>query len=315
MKNGRNILITGGVGFIGSNLAIKLYNEGHNIIIIDNMSTANQDTLQLLPKDIKIILLDLGDKNNEKQIENILSQIDICYHLAAAIGVKLIQENPSSTLHNSLNINNLLFPLFEKYQTRVIYSSTSEVYGETEKMTGSSEEDNLSIMPSHKPRGSYACSKLLSEFLIRSYTFPSTIVRFFNVVGRGQVSTYGHVLPKFIECAKQNQNIPVYGNGYQIRSFCDIRDAIEMLSLIKEDKFINELYNIGNDSNRSTINELAELVKNILNSESNIIHIPFDKAFSTTFEEIYIRYPDTTKIKKYYTCKYSLKDIINSLKD
>ena len=131
MKNGRNILITGGVGFIGSNLAIKLYNEGHNIIIIDNMSTANQDTLQLLPKDIKIILLDLGDKNNEKQIENILSQIDICYHLAAAIGVKLIQENPSSTLHNSLNINNLLFPLFEKYQTRVIYSSTSEVYGET----------------------------------------------------------------------------------------------------------------------------------------------------------------------------------------
>lgn len=315
MKNGLNILITGGVGFIGSNLALKLYNDGHNIIIIDNMSTANKQTLDLFPSDIKVILLDLGDRNNQQQIETILSQIDVCYHFAAAIGVKLIQENPSSTLHNSLNINNLLFPLFEKYQIRVIYSSTSEVYGETEKITGSSEEDNLSILPSHKPRGSYACSKLMSEFLIRSYTFPSTIIRFFNVVGRGQVSTYGHVLPKFIECAKENKDIPVYGKGYQVRSFCDIRDAIEMLSMIKEKEFINQLYNIGNDSNRYTINELAEQVKDILHSESNIIHIPFDKAFTTPFEEIYIRYPDTTKIKKYYSCKYSLKDIINSLKD
>ena len=202
--------------------------------------------------------------------------------------------------------------MFEKHGVKVIYSSTSEVYGETQSEEGSRETDKLEIYPPHKPRGSYACSKLMAEFELRTYSFPSTVVRFFNVVGPSQVANYGHVLPRFINCINTREYLPVFGDGQQIRSYCDIRDAVEMLKILIGSEHDGELYNIGNDANVCTVNELADLVVRVTESggTSYIKHIPFEDALGTQFEEIYRRFPNTDKIKQYYQCKYTLEDVI-----
>ena len=308
------VLITGGAGFVGSSLAKELIYDGHEVFIIDNFSTGRDLNVEGINKEY-VFDLDLTDPKEMATVEHILAYTDVCYHFAASIGVKLVQEKPKETFINSTKINDNLFPLFEKYNTKVIFSSTSEVYGETKNKDGSKETDHLEIHPVQKPRGSYACSKLFSEFMLKSYNFPSVIVRFFNIVGPTQVPDYGHVLPRFIECAVNNMTIPVYGSGRQVRSFCDIRDATEMLKLLILDFDLHngEIYNIGNDSNVCDIGDLAQTVVKTVNSTSFIEHIGFEEALGKNFEEIYVRYPNTDKIKKYYECKYTLTDIIKNI--
>lgn len=308
------VLITGGAGFVGSSLAKELIYDGHEVFIIDNFSTGRDLNVEGINKEY-VFDLDLTDPKEMATVEHILAYTDVCYHFAASIGVKLVQEKPKETFINSTKINDNLFPLFEKYKTKVIFSSTSEVYGETKNKDGSKETDHLEIHPVQKPRGSYACSKLFSEFMLKSYNFPSVIVRFFNIVGPTQVPDYGHVLPRFIECAVNNMTIPVYGSGRQVRSFCDIRDATEMLKLLILDFDLHsgEIYNIGNDSNVCDIGDLAQTVVKTVNSTSFIEHIGFEEALGKNFEEIYVRYPNTDKIKKYYECKYTLTDIIKNI--
>lgn len=306
------VLITGGGGFVGSSLAKQFIYEGHEVFIIDNFSTGRSTNLEGISKEY-IFDCDLTDPKNIPIIEHILSYVDIVYHFAASIGVKLVQEKPKETFLNSTKINDILFPLFEKHQVKVVFSSTSEVYGETKNPDGSKETDHLEIHPVQKPRGSYACSKLFSEFMIRSYTFPSVIIRFFNIVGPSQVPDYGHVLPKFIEQAAANKPLPIHGDGEQIRSFCDIRDAVEMLMLMVGTTHNGEIYNIGNDANVCSMNELAQTVINTLGSTSTTTNIAFEAAHSNKFEEIYVRFPNTKKIKQFYECKYSLEDIIRNI--
>lgn len=308
------ILITGGCGFIGSSLAKELLSDGHKVVLIDNLFTGRKENIEdINDLNCELHLLDLTDSKNVKKLDKIISDIDICYHLAASIGVKLVQEKPKETFINSTKINDVLFPLFEKHKTKVIYSSTSEVYGETKNESGSVETDKLEIYPVQKPRGSYACSKLFSEFLIRSYNFPTVVVRFFNVVGPSQVPDYGHVLPKFIQAAKNNKDLEVYHDGTQVRSFCDIRDCIQMLKLLLNDEHNGEIYNIGSDKNVCNVATLAQTVINVSNSKSRIINIPFEEALGKQFEEIYIRFPNTHKISQYYKCKYSLTNIIENI--
>lgn len=304
------VLITGGAGFVGSSLAKSLIKDGHKVSIMDNFITSNKTNLDAIVCDAKIIDIDLSDSNYVEVMDSWVGQADIVFHLAASIGVKLIQENPYGTLRNSMNINNNLFPLFEKHGTKVVFSSTSEVYGETKNEEGSLETDKLEICPPHKPRGSYACSKLMSEFLIKSYSFPSVIVRFFNIVGPSQVADYGHVLPRFVNCINTGESLPVYGDGQQVRSYCDIRDAVEMLKILMDSEHDGEIYNIGSDTNVCTVNELADMVIKTTGSNNYIKHIPIDKALGGQFEEIYCRFPNTNKIKQYYQCKYTLEDII-----
>lgn len=307
------ILITGGTGFIGSNLTKRLLQDGHKIIIIDNQFTSDVRNISDILTEVTYYNLDLSDSTIIDTLDGILKDIDICYHFAASIGVRLVHDKPAETLQNSFKINNNLFPLFEKHKIKVIFSSTSEIYGETTKKTGSKETDVLKILAPGKPRGSYACSKLMSEFLIKSYSFPNVIVRFFNIVGKNQVPDYGHVLPKFIEQAKAGNSLTIFGDGTQVRSYCDIRDAVEMLTLLIDDIHNDEIYNIGNDKNVYTVFELAKNVLEVLNSKSELRLITFNDAFNENFEEIYIRFPDTSKIKQYYECKYSLRDVIESL--
>lgn len=305
------ILITGGAGFIGSSLAKSLMKDGHDVMIADNFSTGSMKNL--IGLDAPGVQVNLADPENIPLLDNLLSKTDVVYHLAASIGVKLVQEKPKETFRNSTAINDNLFPLFEKHNVKVIFSSTSEVYGETKSSSGSKEDDHLEIHPVQKPRGSYACSKLFSEFMLKSYNFPSVIVRFFNIVGPTQVQDYGHVLPKFINCAKNNEDIPIYGDGTQLRSYCDIRDAVEMLKILLDDVHNGEIYNIGNDENVADLMLLSAIVIHEFDSESTPKFIPLKEALGEQFEEIYNRFPNTDKIKQYYTCKYSLEDIVRNI--
>jgi len=298
-----NILITGGQGFIGRNLTTRLQEDKHTITVIDNMSTSR--TENNIDSDIIMIQGDLGG-DIATDVESAIKEADLIYHLAGSVGVKYIDENPSSTLRNSFGINNNLFPLFEKYQKKVVFASTSEVYGET---NNAKETDTLKIGSPDTARWSYACAKLMSEFLLKSYSFPSVIVRFFNVVGPGQLPDYGMVLPNFIKNEKEQQPLVVYGDGEQTRTFCDIRDAVEMLTLLGlNDEHNNEIYNIGNDKNSISIKELA------LKISDDIEYRDYSVDFSSNFGEIYERKPCIDKIKAFYEPKYSVDDIIKSLK-
>ena len=308
----RKIVITGGAGFIGSHITEMHKRLDDHIVVIDNLSTSKQ----IIPDDkVDFIHADLGLPEGDflrdyLDVEKELSEADLVYHMASSVGVKHVDKDPKGSLRNSFNINNRLFPLFEHYSNRVIFASTSEVYGNTEE---AKETDTLKIGSPDTLRWGYACGKLMSEFLLKTYNFPSTIVRFFNVTGKGQVSDHGMVLPTFIEKARLDEDIIVYGDGEQYRTFCDIRDAVEMLNILSSDEHIGEIYNIGNSNNTITITQLAEEVVATVGSDSKIVYRDYEKDFSKDFGEIYKRKPNTDKIDRYYKAKHTVEDIIKSM--
>ena len=300
------VVITGGNGFIGKHIATQHLNKGDHVCVIDNYSTSIKPTNLHTTQNLTAITYDLSNTLSD-QIKRTIREADLVYHLASSVGVKHIDDAPGATLRNSMSINNNMFPLFEKYQSRVIFASTSEVYGNVEH---AKETDDLKIGSPDTMRWGYACGKLMSEFLLKTYSFPSTIARFFNVTGRGQLSDHGMVLPTFIERASRGDDIVIHGTGKQYRSFCDVRDAIGMLDVITGDAHIGEIYNIGSSTNVHTIKELAEKVIILTESTSDIIYKRYDECFSDQFGDIYKRAPNTDKINKFYTARYSLDDII-----
>ena len=308
-----DILITGGCGFIGGHLSRFLLEKGHRITIIDNLSTSKVNIIDDLKKlgDVEFYNMNLASLTDEDRddLNYILRDTDLVYHMAGSVGVKYIDEDPKGTLQNSFQINNNLFPLFENWNTKVVYASTSEVYGDTQE---AKETDVLHIGSPDKMRWGYACSKLMSEFLLKSYNFPSVIVRFFNVTGEGQLPDYGMVLPNFVDKAKRGEPLIVYGNGWQTRTFCDVRDAVEMLWILGADpKHNGEIYNIGNSENFMSINKLADLVIEKFGGTKE--YRDYEQDFSEDFDEIYERKPNTDKISQYYVCRYSTEDIIGSM--
>lgn len=291
-------LLLGGAGFIGTHLSKRLLDEGHDVTVVDSLTTSTTP-----PHNVSFIEGDIRTLD----MDDLFTDHDVVHHLASSVGVSHIDNNPQQSLFNNVELMNRLIPLFEKHQKKVIFASSSEIYGEGPF----SETDNASIGPSSVLRWGYAASKLLTEFMISASTFPSVIVRFFNVTGPGQSGEYGMVLPRFIEKAKQNLPLLVYGNGNQTRSFCHVDDAVDALRLIEDNN--NEIYNIGTDF-AITILDLAKLVINTTSSESEIILTPYEKVFSEHHGEILNRVPNIAKLRTLgYDPKYTINDIIRDM--
>jgi UDP-glucose 4-epimerase len=308
-----NYLILGGAGFIGQHLTQYLFNrkERHvGITVIDNLKTSNRSDLDKFKphKNLyRFVEADLTSIDDDEFLK-LGRKHDKIFHLAGSVGVEHIDRYPSETLFNNLALSNKLIPLFQQLNRHVTFASTSEIYGEGPF----NEEDNASIGPSSKLRWGYASAKLTTEFMIRASSFPYTIVRFFNAVGPGQLGDYGMVLPRFIKAAKNNEDLIVYGDGNQIRSFCHINDVIE--ALVKVSDTNGELFNIGNDQ-PTTIKELAERVIALSGSSSKVELVPYEKAFSKHHGDIHRRVPDISKLRQRigHDPKYTLDDIIRDM--
>lgn len=307
-----NNLILGGAGFIGQHLAdhlLKSKIRGTGITVIDNLKTSkiDLDYYKQYKNLFRFIEADLSDME-DKDLLRLMQKHQRIYHFAGSVGVEHIDKNPSETLFNNVRLTNKLIPLFQQARRHVIYSSTSEIYGNGPF----NEEDNASIGPSSKARWSYATSKLMTEFMIRASEFPYTLIRFFNIVGPGQLGDYGMVLPRFVNAAKAGQDLIVYGTGEQVRSFCHIKDAVD--AIVKVAGHPGELFNIGNDV-PCTINQLAQRVIDLSGSSSKIVHVPYEQAFSKNHGDINTRVPDLTKIKTLtgFTPKHTLDDIIKDM--
>jgi UDP-glucose 4-epimerase len=309
-----NYLILGGAGFIGQHLTRALFNQKERhvgVTVIDNLKTSSRTVTEQFTeyKNLyRFIEADLTTIDNEEFLK-IARKHDKIFMLAGSVGVEHVDKDPSGTLFNNLALANKLIPLFQQLRNRhVTFSSTSEIYGEGPFY----EEANASIGPSSKLRWGYASAKLTTEFMIRASEFPFTIVRFFNVVGPGQLGDYGMVLPRMIKAAKNNEDIIVYGTGEQVRSFCHVYDAVD--ALIKLSNTNGELFNIGNDEPVS-IKQLAKRVIALSGSSSTIKIVPYEQAFSKHHGDIYNRVPDLTKIKNAinYTPAHTLDDIIKNM--
>lgn len=306
MKN----LVLGGAGFVGQHLTHNLlYYRQNRVIIVDNLATSriNLDEFDEYKNLFEFIEADITEME-DKELRKLIGRSDKVYNLAGSVGVTHVDKYPSETLFNNYKLSNKLLPLFQDAKKHVVFSSTSEVYGEGPF----SEESHAHIGPTSKLRWGYAASKLMTEFLMRASDFPSTIVRFFNVVGPGQLGDYGMVLPRFIEAAKNGQDLIVYGSGSQVRSFCHVNDAIN--ALIKVSAIPNETFNIGNDE-PVTIKELAERVIALSGSSSKIDFVPYEQAFSKEHGDINTRVPELTKLREHtgYDPKHKLNDIIRDM--
>ncbi len=299
------ILITGGAGFIGSYLAKKCLNKNNEVIVIDNLSTGQLKNLEPLINNDNFKLV-IGDVCDKELVEKLVCESDIVYHLAAVVGVKHVMDNPVDTIRiNILGTENVLHSCSTNSK-KVLIASTSEVYGKAMQYGENSKglgEDNDTVMGSTSVRRwAYATSKALDEFLALAYfhekQLPVIIVRFFNTVGPGQLGDYGMVLPIFVQKALAGDDIPIFGDGTQKRSFGYVEDIVECtIKLMETDESIGQVFNVGND-NEITINQLAEKVISKCNSNSNIKYISFNDAYGNGFEDMRRRKPNIEKLEK-----------------
>jgi len=310
-------LITGGAGFIGSHLAETLLEQGHEVYLIDDLSTGSIDNIEHL-KNRKGFNYTIETILNFPVLAELVDKCDVIFHLAAAVGVMLIVESPVRTIETNIKGTEAVLMHANKKKKKVIIASTSEVYGKSNQ-DFFKEDGDLILGPTTKGRWSYACSKALDEFLALAYwkekRLPVIIIRLFNIVGPRQTGRYGMVIPRFVIQALQNKPITVFGDGKQTRCFTHVKDAVDaLIKLSQTEKAVGEVINLGSDR-EITIEELAYKVKELARSTSEIRYIPYDRAYEEGFEDMRRRVPDLTKIKRLidYTPRYSLEDIIRDV--
>ncbi|MCX7824450.1 MAG: GDP-mannose 4,6-dehydratase [Verrucomicrobiae bacterium] len=307
-------LITGGSGFVGSHLAEALLARGESVLVLDDLSTGSITNIAHLKKDPKFAYI-IDDVTNRRVLAEAGDECDVIYHLAAAVGVRLVVESPVRTIETNLDGTQAVLEAAAKKRKKVLLASTSEVYGKSAKIPFS-ETDDLLIGPSNKGRWSYACSKLMDEFLGIAFwkerKLPVVIARLFNTVGPRQTGRYGMVIPNFVRQALAGQPITVYGNGKQQRAFGHVQDVVgALIQLMEREDTVGEVFNVGNDV-EITIEGLARLVKEMTGSASEIVYVPYDEAYEEGFEDMLRRVPDLTKIKQRigYQPRYQLRDIL-----
>ena len=314
-----NVLITGGAGFIGSHLAEKLLNEGHTVWIIDDLSTGRLENVKHLMGNPKFKVA-IDTIQNETVMDRLVSETDMIYHLAAAVGVELIVEHPVHTIETNIMGSEMVLKLANRYLKKVLIVSTSEVYGKSEKVPFKEDDDRV-LGPTIRSRWCYSSSKAIDEYLALAYHkergLPTVIVRLFNTVGPRQTGQYGMVIPRMVMRALKNEPLLVYGDGSQVRCFTYVTDVVNALTkLMQTPEAEGEIFNVGGNE-PVTIMELAERIKKLANSQSEIKVIPYEEAFEEGFEDMKIRIPDLSKINKFigYKPTYSLDEILGNVID
>jgi UDP-glucose 4-epimerase len=292
------ILITGGAGFVGSHLAEALLARGDEVYVLDNLSTGSIANISHLKEHPKFHYT-IDSVTNEPVLAELIDRADVVVHLAAAVGVKLIVESPVHTIETNVHGTEVVLKHANKKKKLVMVASTSEVYGKSATVPFAEDAD-LVLGPSSKHRWAYACSKLIDEFLALAYwkerKLPVIIVRLFNTVGPRQTGQYGMVIPNFVRQALAGQPITVFGDGTQSRSFTYVGDVVRaMVALIDEPRAVGQVFNIGNGREIS-IGELAERVRSLAGSTSDIVRIPYEQAYEAGFEDMPRRVPDIGKI-------------------
>jgi UDP-glucose 4-epimerase len=312
-------LITGGAGFIGSHLADRLLQCGHEVGVIDDLSTGSIDNIAHLKANSRFSYV-IDTIDNESLLAEWIDRNEVVFHLAAAVGVKLIVERPVHTIETNVHGTEVVLKHANKKKKLVVLASTSEVYGKSTDVPFR-EAAELVLGATVKHRWAYACSKALDEFLALAYwkerKLPIVIARLFNTVGPRQTGQYGMVLPTFVRQALGGQPITVFGDGRQSRSFTYVGDVVDALvALATEPRAVGEVFNIGN-TGEVTIRELAERVKKLTQSDSLIQYVPYDQAYEAGFEDMPRRVPDISKIKALigFEPKLELDDIICSVID
>ena len=307
-------LITGGAGFIGSHLAEALLDHGYKVLVIDNLSTGSIENIMHLKgrADFEYFIDTI---ENEPLLAELIDRSDVIFHFAAAVGVKLIVEQPVYTIETNVHGTEVVLKHANKKKKLVVIASTSEVYGKSEDVPFR-EDSDLVMGPTPKHRWAYACSKAIDEFLALAYwkerKLPVIIVRFFNTVGPRQTGQYGMVIPNFVQQALAGVPITVFGDGKQQRAFTHVTDVVgALLKLMVEPKAIGQVINLGNIE-EVTIQRLAERVRELSGSKSTIKLVPYDEAYESGFEDMPRRVPDLTKAEKMigYKPKHSLDDIL-----
>ena len=293
--------------------------EGHNVTILDDLSTGSVMNIQHLRQERRFGCV-IDSVMNLPVLTELIDQSDIVYHLAAAVGVRLVVDSPVRTLHTNIRATELVLEAAKKKKKKVLITSTSEVYGKATKIPFQ-EDDDLVIGPPVRGRWSYACSKAIDEFLAiayhREYGVPVVLVRLFNTVGPRQTGTYGMVVPRFVSQALSGSPIIIHGDGTQSRCFGWVGDVVQaLIKLGVHEPAVGTIYNIGSDQ-EITINELATLVKDMTGSSSSVQHVSYEEAYGNGFEDMVRRVPDLTRIRAAigYSPTKNLRQIVQAVAD
>jgi len=298
MNSTQHVLVTGGAGFIGSHLVERLLRDGHSVVVVDDLSTGSLENLKNVRGDSRLRVV-RSRISQCAELTDLASNASAIYHLAATVGVDLVVQSALHVLETSFHETEVLFKAAAVNQTPVLLTSTSEVYGKSEK-SEFSEDDDLLIGPPVCARWSYACSKLMDEFLALAYAreknLPVVIARLFNTVGPRQTGRYGMVLPRFIAAAKSGKTLRVFGDGSQTRCFCFVEDAVEALVRLQNCPAARgEVFNVGSTEEIS-IADLARLVIKVLNSNSTLEFVPYSDAYAPGFDDMRRRKPRVSKL-------------------
>jgi UDP-glucose 4-epimerase len=310
-------LITGGAGFIGSHLSEALLERGDEVYVLDDLSTGSVENIRGHKNHPRFHYI-FDSITNKHLLAELVDEADVIFHLAAAVGVRLIVESPVRTIETNVHGTQLVLDAASKKKKLVFNASTSEVYGKSDRVPFD-EESDLVLGPTSKGRWSYAASKMLDEFLALSYwkerKVPVVVVRFFNTVGPRQTGRYGMVLPNFVRQALAGEPITVFGDGKQSRCFCHVKDSVQaVLKLVATPAAIGEVVNVGNTGEIS-MEDLARMVKQRTGSASEIVHIPYEQAYEAGFEDMPRRVPALGKLKRLtgYTPTTPLTEIVDNV--
>ncbi len=310
-------LITGGAGFIGSHLAEQLLSAGHTVTVIDDLSTGAIENLDACRENPRFHY-HIDTIMHYSLMAELVDRADEIYHLAAAVGVRLILDKPIHTISTNIRGSEIALELAARKGRRVIIASTSEVYGKGSKIPFG-EEDDLVLGATSRPRWSYACSKAIDEFLAlayyREHNLPVVVVRLFNTVGPRQTGRYGMVIPRFVQQALAGEPITVYGDGTQTRSFGHVLDVVKGLrGLMNEPAAVGRVFNVGNDGEIS-MTDLARLIVEKAQSSSELRFIPFEQAYDENFEDLQRRVPDLSRIRAIidYQPRFDIEEIVEQV--